>query len=339
MIDVFKDAINKIRGLLTPPSYLSWQTLLLLSLFSWGMATLAEVSEAAPITVGMLSTGSWLFLTIAIWWGLTDNPIRLGYISVSPWITAAVICVFVFRPWTTERLQLAMAMWPVVATILVAIPNFCDWKLDWSLPKPAIRQDLIVLLLINLLLSSWIMFYFRIQHWFNEYPSLIAENLDESAFVYRFGADAGSNSQAELLLTSAAENLAEQLDDTPWPRVERWLLNLDNSINSIAEGIILNAVTESVFWSLDAPRPSSVSNGYQLRLRANWLGPTAKQNGYYVEKVCTIMPRPLQQRSREEEEEGEEGEETTPTSLIAQVSCADQTTQVEREMVIEESAT
>ncbi len=331
MIDVFKDAINKMRGLVTPPRYLSWQTLLLLSLFSWGMATLAEASEATPPTVGIMSTGSWLFLTIAIWWGLVDNPVKLGYVSISPWITAAVICVFVFRPWTTERLQIAMASWPIMATILVAIPHFCNWKLDWSIPKPAVRQELIVLLLINLLFSSWIMFYFRIQYWFNDYPSLITENLDNSAFVYRFGSNSNSGSQAEALLTSAANNLTKQLDDTPWPRVERWLLNLDNSISSVAEGIILNAINESVFWSLDAPRPTSISNGYQIRLRANWLGPTAKQNGYYVEKVCTILPRTLQPRTSEESPQD--------STLVAQVTCSDQTTEVERSVTLEEPAT
>ncbi|MEM9980743.1 MAG: DUF5357 family protein, partial [Cyanobacteria bacterium P01_D01_bin.2] len=144
MIDVIKDAITQIRGLITPPRYLSWQTLLLLSLFSWLMATLAEVGGATPFTVTLLSTGSWLFLTVAVWWGLSLNPVMLGDISISPWITAAVICVFVFNPWTTERLQLAMGFWPVIATLLVAIPHFFNWNLDWTLPPAPVRQDLIV---------------------------------------------------------------------------------------------------------------------------------------------------------------------------------------------------
>ncbi len=331
MIDVLKDAIDKMRGLITPPRYLSWQTLLLLSLFSWGMATLAESTEATSTTVSILSTGSWLFLTIAIWWGLATNPVKIGVVSISPWITAAVMCVFVFRPWTPERLQLAMALWPVIATVLVAIPKFCDWKLDLSIPPPPVRQELIVLLLINLLFSSWIMFHFRIQHWFNDYPSLVVENLDSSAFVYRIGDDTNGSSQAETLLTSAADNLVKQLDDTPWPRVERWLLNLDNSINSVADNIVLNAISESVFWSLDAPRPKSVSNGYQIKLRANWLGPTAEQNGYYVEKVCTILPRTLKKRT---------GDEPTQTSTpVAEVKCSDQTTRVERQVATDKPAT
>ncbi|MEO0869059.1 MAG: DUF5357 family protein, partial [Cyanobacteria bacterium J06642_11] len=103
MIDVLKDAVDKIRSLVTPPSYLSWQTLLLLSIFSWAMATLAEAQSSSAFTVNLLSTGSWLFLTIAIWWGLALNPIEIGYFSISPWITAAVMCIFVFRPWTPER--------------------------------------------------------------------------------------------------------------------------------------------------------------------------------------------------------------------------------------------
>ncbi|MEO0351749.1 MAG: DUF5357 family protein [Cyanobacteria bacterium P01_A01_bin.15] len=328
MIDVIRDAISQIRGLITPPRYLSWQTLLLLSLFSWLMATLAEVGGATPFTVTVLSTGSWLFLTVAIWWGLSLNPVMIGDISISPWITAAVICVFVFNPWTTERMQLAMGFWPVIATLLVAIPHFFHWNFDWTLPPASVRQDLIVLLLVNLLLSSWILFYFRVQHWFNDYPSLIAENLDNSAFVYRFGADTNNASQADLLLSSAATSLAQQLNDTPWPRVERWLLNLDNSIDSVADNIVLNAAKERVFWSLDAPRPQSISNGYQLRLRANWLGPTAKQNGYYAEKVCTILPRTLQPRGSAEGQP-EQPEQPAPTP-VAQVTCSEETTEVER---------
>lgn len=329
MIDVLKDAIDKIRALITPPSYLSWQTLLLLSLFSWGMAALAETQSAAPLTVDILSTGSWLFLTVAIWWGLSENPIEIGYFSISPWITAAVICVFLFRPWVPERLQLAASAWPVVATILVALPKFCDWTLNWKVPKPEIRQNLIVLMLVNLLLSSWIMFYFRIQNWFDDYPSLMAENLDDSAFVYRIGSDSNSSSQADIILGSAADNLIKQLDDTPWPRVERWLLNLNNSLNSVAEDIVLNAAKERVFWSLDAPRPQSVSNGYQIKLRANWLGPTAQQNGYYVEKECTILPRALKQPT----------DNNQPANLtrVAEVTCSDRTVKVERQVTLEES--
>ena len=149
--------------------------------------------------------------------------------------------------------------------------------------------------------------------------------MDNSAFVYRFGADTNNISQADSLLSSAATSLAQQLNDAPWPRVERWLLNLDNSINSVAENIVLNAAKERVFWSLDAPRPQSLSNGYQLRLRANWLGPTAKQNGYYAEKVCTILPRTLQQGGNAEDQP----ELPAPTP-VAQVTCSEETTEVDR---------
>ncbi|MEA5465878.1 DUF5357 family protein [Leptothoe sp. PORK10 BA2] len=333
MIDILKDAIDKIRALITPPRYLSWQTCLLLSLFSWIMAAIAESSLATPFTVMLLSTLSWMFLTIAIWWALTDNPIEIGDVSLSPWITAAVMCIFLFQPWTPERLQLAMGFWPVVATILAAIPKFFNWNLNWKPPLPNVRQELIVLLLLNLLLSSWIMFYFRIQHWFNDYPSLMAENLDNSAFVYRFGEDSQGTSQANILLTSAANSLVKQLNDAPWPRVERWLLNLDNSISSLASGVILNTLSEQVFWSLDAPRPESVANGYQIKLRANWLGPTAKKNGYYVEKVCTIMPRPLKQRT------GNEPQAAASSTPVAQVTCADETTEVERTVTLDAPST
>ncbi|MEM9264423.1 MAG: DUF5357 family protein, partial [Cyanobacteria bacterium P01_F01_bin.13] len=109
-----------------------------------------------------------------------------------------------------------------------------------------------------------------------------------------------------------------------------WLLNLDNSISSVAKGIVLNTISEQVFWSLDAPRPRSVSNGYQIKLRANWLGPTAKQNGYYVEKVCTILPRTLTKRTGNEKQ--------TDSTPVAQVTCSDDTQEIERTVSIEEPA-
>ncbi|NEP55369.1 MAG: DUF5357 domain-containing protein, partial [Moorea sp. SIO3C2] len=62
---------------------------------------------------------------------------------------------------------------------------------------------------------------------------------------------------------------------------------------------------------------------YQLKLRANWLGPTAKKNGYYVEKVCTILPQTLRPR----------GGNDNPQALtpVAKVTCSDEEKEVERQ--------
>lgn len=329
MIDTVKDSITQVRDLVTPKQYFSWQTILMLSLFSWVMAFIAEQTLATNLTVQLLSTGSWIFLTVAIWWALANNPVQIWNISLSAWITGAVICVFLFAPWTDQRLEWAIVLWPILSAAIAAFPNFMNWKLEWQLPMPHIRQTLVLMLLVNLLLSSWFLFYFRLQSWFTDYPSLRVESLDRSHFVYHFDTNQVRFSQGVPLLDSAADILAKELDGAPWPRAERWLLNIDGGIKSLANNVELIAPTESIFWSLDAPRPISESSGYALKLRANWLGPTAEQKGYYLEKTCTIMPRSQPQVTNPDQPSAI-AQDLTP---IARVNCAKGANRKSREPV------
>ncbi|MEO1593092.1 MAG: DUF5357 family protein [Cyanobacteria bacterium J06632_22] len=320
MVDLIQDVFGQIRGLLTPPRYFAWQTILLLSLFSWLMAAIAEGTDAQIATVNVLSTASWMFLTIALWWGLSLNPPTIfdqtpeifGF-TLGPWITGAVMCIFLFNPWTDDRLRLAVVSWPVLATLVAALPRFVNWKLELKLPKKEARQPLLLLLLVNLLLMSWLMFHFRVQDWLKTYPSLMAEDIDNSAFVFQVREPDIQASQGIPLLNNAASLLKAELDNAPWPRVERWLLNLDEGMNRLASRVNINADDERTFWSLDAPAPAEANNGYQLRLRANWLGPTALSSGHFYEKVCTIVPRQANPPT-----DPSQPREVTP---VAQVTC------------------
>lgn len=320
MIELIKEIFGQIRDLLSPKQYFAWQTILLLSLFSWFMAVMAESTGAQVATVNLLSTASWMFLTIALWWGLSQNPPTLfdqtpeifGF-TLGPWITGAVMCIFLFNPWTEARLRLAVVSWPVVATLVAALPRFLNWKLEFKAPKPDSRQPLLLMLLVNLLLMSWLMFHFLVQDWLQAYPSLTAEAIDNSAFVYQVRNPDTQASQGIPLLNNAADLLKAELDNAPWPRVERWLLNLDEGMNRLATQVDIVAVRERDFWSLDAPAPVEASNGYQLRLRANWLGPTAQASGHFYEKVCTIVPRQANTPS-----DPTQPREVTP---VAQVTC------------------
>ncbi|MEL7502989.1 MAG: DUF5357 family protein [Cyanobacteria bacterium J06554_6] len=331
MIDLIKDVFEQIRQLLTPPRYFAWQTILLLSLFSWLMAFIAESSEAEIATVNVLSTASWMFLTVALWWGLSENPPTLfdqklsifGF-PLGPWITGAVMCIFLFNPWTDDRLRLAVVSWPIVSTIVAGLPKFVNWKMELQTPKIRERQSLLLLMLVNLLLTSWLMFHFRVQDWLRAYPSLVAESIDQSAFVYQVRPENINASQGIPLLNNAADVLRAELDNAPWPRVERWLLNLDEGINKLANNVTTVAESERVFWSLDAPAPTEASNGYQLRLRANWLGPAASQSGHFYEKVCSIVPQP------QTTVEPGQPRELTP---VAQVSCESDVKRRERQPV------
>ncbi|MEO0455342.1 MAG: DUF5357 family protein [Cyanobacteria bacterium P01_A01_bin.114] len=294
MLAFLQDLFKNLRELLIPQKYFAWQTLLLLSLFSWLLAQVAAAAAAHTVTVDVLTICSWLFLSIAIWWALAKNPVLIPNtaINISPWITGVIFCIFLFNPWTEERFRLALMSWPIVSTIIAGSPEFVEknWK-QFKQPKTSVRQSLAMLLLINLLLSSWLIFFFRVQSWLEAYPSLLVDTFDRSNFVVRVESDQRSFSQGTPLLEDAALALNQELEGVPWPQVERWLINIDDGIRTLASSVNITAPAERVFWSLNAPLPDQDANGYELRLRANWLGPTSQKNGYFLEKVCRIAPR------------------------------------------------
>jgi hypothetical protein len=335
MFGIVKDAIDHFRQLIIPRQYFAWQTLLLLSLFSWLTAFIASSLQTAAVTVHVLVSASWLFLGIAIWWALVENPVKLFSLNLSAWITGIVFCIFLFNPWNHERLSWALASWPVISTVIAAVPNFIRWDLTWYLPKASVRQGLLLMLMINLLLSSWIMFYFRVQHWLTQYPSLLVDDLNQSTFVYEFKTGQSRFSQGVPLLDNAAESLSQQLNGVPWPRVERWLLNIDDGIEDLARNIRISAPDESVFWSLDAPRPEESGGGYTLRLRANWLGPTSQHNGYYLEKVCQIMPTRQAGQTRPSPIPGQSASVEQDLTPIAQVECNLETSPLQWKQAVE----
>ncbi|MGB3296089.1 MAG: DUF5357 family protein [Phormidesmis sp.] len=291
----FRDISRQARELFLPKHYFSWQTLLFLSLFSILMAAALESTEEGSIfAVRLLSNLSWIFLTSAIWWALHKNPVRVGGFSISPWITGAVLCFFLFRPWMDDdRLRWAISSWPMVGVVIMALPDFVEWDLQFHLPNSREQQRLIMTTLINLLLTSWILFHFRVQDWVTNYPSLLVNALGNSAFVSDFsGSERQRQSQGGLLLEGMADAIKGELDDQPWYQTERWLYTRQNRLEGISQRMLatLDAPDEKIFWRLAVPEPRRLGDGYALTLRANWLGPVADGEGFYLEKTCKIMP-------------------------------------------------
>ncbi|KPQ34222.1 MAG: hypothetical protein HLUCCA11_15850 [Phormidesmis priestleyi Ana] len=293
MQDAFKDFTNQMRSLLWPEKYFAWQTLLMLSLFSWLVAILlSNIEDGNPIAVEVLSTLSWMFLTSAIWWALEKNKIKVYGFSIGPWITGAVFCLFAFRPWEDGRFRWALSCWPLISVAIMALPDFVNWELKVSLPAKDKRQPLIMVLLVNLLLTSWILFYFRVQDWLRNYPSLLINDLNRSAFVYDFEPNRQPIVQGIPLLESTASAIADELSGQPWYQAERWLYTRKNRLEDIALRMNNNlaAPDEQIFWQIAVPEPQRLGSGYLLTLRADWIGPVAGNQSFYIEKSCKITP-------------------------------------------------
>lgn len=314
---------------LSPEQYYSWKTVLLLSLFSWVTSLLASYVEASEITVNLLSTLSWIFLTVGVGWGCQENRINLFGLPLSPWISAAILCWFLFIPWTLQsNFAPALVAWPLIAAAIAIIPNVLNWNMTFKRPNPIVRQQLVLLFMFSLLLSGWMQFHFRIQSWLRNYPSLMADSFERSEFVYEIPTNQVNLSQGVPLLSAAEISLNEQLDDVPWPRVERWLLNLNEQIIPIERRAkdSLRAKSELDYWQLQAI-PLAAGNGYDLRLRAVWTGPTSESNGYFLEKSCRLQPQRqiLAPNQPNGDLQSPEAEQPPTTAVFGTVDCALQT--------------
>lgn len=302
-------------GFLLPQEYFSWQTILYLGLFSFAMSWVARLAGTLDVTEALIATAGWIFFALGVGWFLESNKIRPFGIALAPWVAGAIVCAYFFGllplGWPA-----ALMTWPLVSVFIVAIPTFLTWELRPQLPKPAVRQHLILLSLVALLFSTWFQFYFRIQAWFDQYPTLLTDNFSDSGFVYRLSNETEAQAKGVALLTSAELEVRSSLDGTPWPYVERWLLNLDEQLQRLRaeSAIALENSPERLLWELDA-RPRRLNQGYALDLIANWSGPASDPHGYYFEKTCAIYPRPQPQAPS-----AEQNPSTNPTEM-AEVTC------------------
>lgn len=334
MDDIFSGLREELRTLLIPKEYFAWQTLLLLSLFSLFVAAAIDSIEGHdPIAVNILTNMCWIFFTSAVWWALSDtNPIEINRFSLSPWITGIVMCLFLFRPWTEERFRLAVCSWPMVSTAIKALPYFVNWELKFGLPKSKVQKTLIITALVNLLLSSWIVFQFRIQDWVKTYPSLLMNSFDDSAFVYDFVGDRQQSSQSSQgveLLENMTTAIEQELNDQPWYQTERWLYTRQERLESISARAFdnLESPGERLFWQIEIPEPRAFGEGYLLDIKATWSGPVVPQTGFFLQKTCRIVPedrpRPIQVQGQAQAQEQSEPDQPVPTSQITVADCGE----------------
>ncbi|MBW4463452.1 MAG: DUF5357 domain-containing protein [Nodosilinea sp. WJT8-NPBG4] len=288
-----RQTLTELWQAVLPPRYFSWQTVIYMSLFSWLVSLLARLLATTAFTVGLLATISWICLALGVGWALEANKVRLFGIPIAPWVSGAILCLFLFGSWGGRWLQPALVSWPLVSFAVIAVPSLVSWDFDLKAPPPMVRQQLALLFCLSLLFSSWFQFYFRIQSWVRDYPSLVADSVDHSAFVYRFPGQEVALPAGVTHLTIAEETLREQIDNKPWPSVERWLLNLEGQRQALQQRVQSqmgrDADLEDSLWRLDF-QPLSNGDGYTLKLWAIWSGPAANQNGYYLEKTCLLMP-------------------------------------------------
>jgi hypothetical protein len=308
-----KDLFASLRSFLTPKDLASWQTFMLLSIFSVVMG--AFMSSAAQQIV---SSFGWFFLIVAVWWfvygkdvqsALTFNTIFIK-VFLGPWIIASLIVLAVFGSWAGFANLSGVAppaficIAPLAAMIALA-PKFIksnkDKTPEFTLPAVKDRQGMVLFVLSHLLIACWFQFYFLLQGWLNLYPSLMAEDFSRSSFVVRLQPNI-QVSRGREVLNAAESDLRDRLNNQNWSAIERWLFEskVSNQWITDLESNVQSRLRnkrgggEMDLWTLSGKVDADTYDSgayYNLVLNATWKGPTATQTPYTVSKRCELVPK------------------------------------------------
>lgn len=300
MVNTIKDWTvnfwNSLRTFLAPPEAYSWQAALWLSLLAWLLSRVTQAPEEvlAPISARsiMLSFG-WFFLVVATGWFTQEYPPKLFGINLGPWITGALICLWWFGSGDDPNFQAALLSWPLISTAIVFFNETFEVESGFRMPRRLqTRQYLLVILVSNLLLTSWIFFGFRIQDWMVQYPGLRGERYSRSLFVTDHQAREQDFSRGTTIVQTMRNRLAQNVVGITKPEVERWLFDNKENPRLFSDAVMNQLAKENddnrldqQFWQLETlvGEPE-----YQVLLRALWLGPRPLDRGHSVELTCQI---------------------------------------------------
>jgi hypothetical protein len=314
---IFKYLINSFKALrkdLAPSRAYSWKTFIYLSAFSWLMSLLAT-----DLVHDIITHCGWIFLIIGVSWATTENPLKIWGIPIGPWITGALICMFLFGDWTGSIPPMALIVWPTLSSVIAVFPTFFDEKFRLKVPALQFRQRTVILIGSNMVISCWIQFYFMTQDWLEQYPTLLSDHFGKTTMVSQSEFQPTSTLRGTVVLEFMEPLIVQELENKPWSEVERWLLEPQPHIEAIrGEAVKKVPLVEEDFWWRYTYNIGSINSGYNLQLRAVWQGPRSQTEPYYVEKNCQITQsyQPIVTGSRVTPNQGR-----VENIAVAQVNC------------------
>lgn len=220
--------VDLIRQKLTPPKALSWQSLILVSVLFWLILAVAIGAQYDWNDLGVndraISQLAWILLFAGLTWWQLENPVRIGGLSIGPWIISALVCALLFIRPSGEISPLVWVVWPLLAAAIAVFPRVRGDSNSWTIPSVRERSALILLVLGSFIVSCWFGFSLIIQSWLATYPELMAANVSNSNFVVRLG-EIGE-SEGKTAIDEMQAYIVQQTNGKPWGTVERFLLDI-----------------------------------------------------------------------------------------------------------------
>ncbi len=293
LFGIVQDVYDRIRKILVPPKAYSWQTLIYLSVYSWILSFFA-----IGYIQNIIAFFGWLFLIAGTAWYTTDDPLRVPgtFMPIGAVITGFLVSVFAFGNQDNGITSRTIVLWPTISALITAIPEFFEGSGTDSkaqIPKPEVRQKITVLVASSMVLSCWIQFYFVMDYWLKQYPSLLADDFQRSTFVVRTDKAEKIPENGVLILDRLQPIVEAELAGKPWSQVERWLLDAKTQVGNLGNQVInktLAKYEEKELWRIEPRVVNTKSGGYILDLLSIWEGPSSNPKGYYLKKSCRIEP-------------------------------------------------
>jgi hypothetical protein len=281
-----------IKQIIKPPQAYSWQTFILLSVVSLFFAFLSygvnfsnEVRQINGVQ-NLIANCGFLFLIIGVSWISVEQSLKFR-----AWLIAGLICCFIFVNIPQLPPYLALIILPLLASIIAILPYCMDQKFNFHIIEEKYRLKIILIFGIHVMLSCWLQVYFLFNHWIDQYPSLLADDLSKSSFIINLNSN--TSPRGIYWLKQIQFILETQLKNKQWLTVERWFNNINPQqiINEIKEEIIIknNSIAEDEFWQLEL-EITELTSGYGISISAIWQGVKSKEKEYSCKTICLLQP-------------------------------------------------
>lgn len=285
-MNFFNEKLKQLEAIFIPKKPLQWQTFLLVALVLWLGSILLRMGGNNDYKISeIFGRLSWLFLTIGIGL-LTSQKLFLGNFNPSSWITGALLSFFFYQNVGNDLKSFIIVMWPLISLCIEELTIFFRHGATLDQSSSLIRKRFSFILLINLLLTSWFGFHFVLQNWLKEYPSLLEDNVGNSAFIAKIKPASINESRGARILNVIEEKLRDETRDSQLEMsIEKMKMKLITlKFKTLEE---LPPAKENKYWLLETPIIAN-NSGYKIELQLIWEGPTAGTESYYLSKNCQI---------------------------------------------------
>ncbi len=289
---------------LRPPRPFSWETLILLSIFSWLLSAFSWLLVPPALNAYHFThTGFLIFFVLGTAWWQWERPITVLGIKIGPWIVGLLLSIVLLDDLPENwRHQAMIVTWPLLTASVRSLPKFFRGQLLPNWPPISMLKELTVMFLFHVLISLWLQFGFLLNQWMINYPSLLTEDLTRSSFAIFTGIEAPEIPQGNILINEMEAFLREQIEGQQLPRVDQVISGLLENRIEIDKTVKkrLPNIEENQWWEL---RGNVIQRqaGYGITLFAIWTGLPLTGEEYYLEKSCEIsrtfrQPEPASSR-------------------------------------------